>query len=102
MDAKVAKELLHIREWLIRAQTIVDAGREAYDDDPLLQEAGDSLMVKLGEAANRLSRGGYAPPDGIDWSDAITDRAASPRSTRRGRLPPPRAPRARHGRCADG
>ncbi len=74
MDGKVAKELLHIREWLMRAQTIVDAGREAYDDDPLLQEAGDSLMVKLGEAATRLSRGGYVPPGGVDWSEAIANR----------------------------
>lgn len=50
MDSKVAKEFLHIRDWLSRAGDIVDHGRDAYQDDPLLQEAGDSLMMKLGEA----------------------------------------------------
>lgn len=50
MDRRIAKELLHIRDWLDRVQVIVAGGRQAYDDDVMLQEAGDSLMMKIGEA----------------------------------------------------
>ena len=64
IDRKVAKELLHVREWLDRAQEIVDRGKETYLRDDLLQEAGDSLMMKLGEASNRLSRAGIEGPTG--------------------------------------
>lgn len=74
MDRKTAKELLHVRDWLGRAQSIVDQGREAYASDVMLQEAGDSLMMKLGEAANRLSKKGYRTPDGVNWADAIANR----------------------------
>lgn len=56
MDTRAAKELLHIRGWLLRTNDIVERGRDAYIADGLLQEAGDSLMMKLGEAANRLSK----------------------------------------------
>ena len=54
MDRKVAKEFLHVRDWLDRAGDIVSRGEDAYAADGLLQEAGDSLMMKLGEAAGRL------------------------------------------------
>lgn len=74
MDRKVAKEFLHIRDWLKRAGDIVDHGRDAYQDDPLLQEAGDSLMMKLGEAAGRLARANIEPPSGVLWTDAIANR----------------------------
>lgn len=74
IDRKVAKELLHVREWLDRAQEIVDRGKETYLRDDLLQEAGDSLMMKLGEASNRLSRAGIEGPDGVSWQDAIANR----------------------------
>jgi hypothetical protein len=56
MDRRAAKELLHIRDWLLRADEIVERGKDRYLPDELLQEAGDSLMRKLGEAANRLAR----------------------------------------------
>lgn len=56
MDRRIAKELLHIEAWLERVDEIVARGKDAYLEDELLQEAGDSLMMKLGEAANRLSR----------------------------------------------
>ena len=39
-----------------------------------MQEAGDSLMMKLGEAANRLSRLEVLAPQGINWSLAIANR----------------------------
>jgi hypothetical protein len=46
MDRRAAKELEHIRAWLDRVDEIVARGRRAYLSDDLLQEAGDSLMMK--------------------------------------------------------
>lgn len=74
MERRTAKEYLHIRDWLLLAQRIVDQGEEAYIDDPLLQEAGDSIMMKIGEAARRLSQQEAAPPDGVRWAEAIANR----------------------------
>lgn len=74
MDRRTAKELLHVRDWLSRAREIIERGQSAYDADDLLQEAGDSLMMKLGEAANRLSRLELPPPDGVDWALAVANR----------------------------
>jgi len=39
-----------------------------------LQEAGDSLMMKLGEAAGRLARADVESPSEMAWTDAITNR----------------------------
>ena len=74
MDLKAAKELLHIEGWLERAVEIVVRGKDAYLADALLQEAGDSLMMKLGEAANRLSRLDVLAPDGVEWALAVANR----------------------------
>jgi len=74
MDRRAAKELLHIDGWLVRVVEIIQRGKVAYLDDDLLQEAGDSLMMKLGEAANRLSRLGVLAPDGVDWALAVANR----------------------------
>ena len=74
MEIREAKEFLHIEGWLIRVGEIVARGRDAYMADVLLQEAGDSLMMKLGESANRLSRLGVLAPDGIEWSVAVANR----------------------------
>ena len=74
MDRKAAKELLHIKGWLERVDEIVERGKDAYLADDLLQEAGDSLMMKLGEAANRLSRLGVLAPDGVEWALAVANR----------------------------
>lgn len=68
MDRKTAKELLHIQGWLARVAEVVERGRDTYLVDDLLQEAGDSLMMKLGEAANRLSKLGVLAPEGVDWA----------------------------------
>lgn len=73
MDRRTAKELLHVRDWLGKADRIVAEGRTAYDGDDLRREAGDSLMMKLGEAANRLDRAGVGSPDGIQWRDAVAN-----------------------------
>ena len=74
MDLKIAKEFIHIEGWLDRAQDIVAHGEAAYFADVLLQEAGDSIMMKLGEAARRLQAMNVAPPDGIEWSLAVANR----------------------------
>jgi uncharacterized protein with HEPN domain len=74
MERKAAKELLHIKSWFVRVDDILRRGKEAYLADVLLQEAGDSLMMKLGEAANRLSQLGVLPPEGVEWALAIANR----------------------------
>jgi len=74
MDRRIAKEFLHIQNWLDRAAWIVEAGRDVYDADPLLREAGDSLVMKIGEAANRLSKLGVKAPESVSWADAIASR----------------------------
>ena len=74
MDRKVAKDLLHVRDWLDRVHDIVSRGQDVYAEDALLQEAGDSLMMKLGAAASRLARANFEPPPGVAWSDAIANR----------------------------
>lgn len=68
MNRKAAKELLHIQSWLLRVDRIITRGKQEYVDDALLQEAGDSLMLKLGEAANRLSRELYVDATRADHS----------------------------------
>jgi hypothetical protein len=60
----------------------VRRGKEAYLADDLLQEAGDSLVMKLGEAANRLSRLGVLAPDGRDHSQSATATASFISTTR--------------------
>ncbi|WP_430869230.1 HepT-like ribonuclease domain-containing protein [Demequina aurantiaca] len=74
MDRRTAKELIHIAGWLDQVGRLVGQGRDAYLADELLQEAGDSLMMKLGEAAGRLARLGIAPPKGVEWTLAIANR----------------------------
>jgi hypothetical protein len=64
MDRRAAKEIVHIAGWLDQVGRVVETGRDAYLSDELLQEAGDSLMMKLGEAAGRVARLGITPPQG--------------------------------------
>jgi uncharacterized protein with HEPN domain len=74
MERRAAKELLHIQGWLDRVDEIVERSKDAYLADDLLQEAGDSLMMKLGEAANRLAKFDVLAPDGVDWALAVANR----------------------------
>ena len=74
MDRADAKDLLHIKAWLERAAEIVVHGKDAYLAGDLLQEAGDSLMTKLGEAANRLAKRGVDSPEGVEWAVAVANR----------------------------
>lgn len=74
MELRVAKELLHIQRWLDVVSSIVDGGKAAYDRDLVAQEAGDSLMIKIGEASKYLAARGIVPPAGVNWSDAAKNR----------------------------
>ncbi len=74
MDVRTAKEVLHVQTWLTRASEIVTRGQDAYLQDDLLQEAGDSLMMTVGEAAGRLAKAGLLAPQGVDWALAIANR----------------------------
>lgn len=74
MEVRVAKELLHIQRWLSVAATVVANGKAAYDADVVAQEAGDSLMIKIGEAAKTLAARSVPAPAGISWSDAARNR----------------------------
>jgi uncharacterized protein with HEPN domain len=74
MERKAAKELLHIEGWLDRVDEIIKREKDDYLADDLLQEAGDSLMMKLGEAANRVARLDVLAPEGVDWALAVANR----------------------------
>ena len=75
MEIGVAKELLHIQHWLEVAASIVSKGKGgAYGADEIAQEAGDSLMIKIGEAAKTLASRGFEAPAGVSWSDAAKNR----------------------------
>lgn len=74
MELRVAKDLLHIRGWLDIVASIVERGKAAYDADPVTQEAGDSLMIKIGEASKHLAARGIIAPPGVNWSDAAKNR----------------------------
>lgn len=74
MDNRAAKELLHIRDWSRIVTLIVDQGDERYLEDLVLQQAGDALMMRIGEAANRLSRLDDPDLGHIDWISAIDNR----------------------------
>lgn len=74
MDHRTAKELVHVRAWPARVDAIVQRGRAAYMADELLQEAGDSLMMKLGEPATRLARLKAPEPDVVEWRVAVANR----------------------------
>lgn len=66
--------MLHIQGRLERVDEILARGVEAYLGDALLQEAGDSLMMKRSEAANRLSKLDVLAPDGVRWATAVANR----------------------------
>lgn len=58
---------------LAQVDEITQRGKEVNLADAVLQEAGDSLMMKLGAAANRLSRLGVLAPDGVEWALAVAN-----------------------------
>jgi uncharacterized protein with HEPN domain len=74
METRVAKELLHIQHWLEVAASIVARGKGAYAADEVAQEAGDSLMIKIGEAAKTLATRRLDAPAGVSWSEAAKNR----------------------------
>ena len=74
MELRAAKELLHIQHWLVVVASITAKGKSAYDSDEVAQEAGDSLMMKIGGAAKTLAAHGIQAPSGVSWSDAAKNR----------------------------
>lgn len=74
MELRAAKELLHIQRWLAVAASIVANGKNVYEADEVAQEAGDSLMIKIGEAAKTLATHGVQAPEGVSWGDAAKNR----------------------------
>lgn len=74
MDTRDAKDLLHLRDWLQLVEQIVGDGKQAYSANAFAQEAGDALMMKVGEAAKRLASRGIEAPAAINWPDAIANR----------------------------
>lgn len=74
MEIRVAKELLHIQRWLAIAASIVAQGKSSYDTDEVAQEAGDSLMIKIGESSKTLAAYAVPAPAGVNWSDAAKNR----------------------------
>ena len=74
MERRVAKELVHIDGWLTIAESIVSRGEAAYLSDSIAQEAGDSIMIKLGEAAKRLAQFDVLAPPGVEWALAVANR----------------------------
>jgi hypothetical protein len=79
MDLRAAKELVHIRTWLTRVDEIVLRGKDAYLADDLLQEAGDSLMMKLGEAPTGCP--GSVCWRQLEWNGHSPSRTATSSST---------------------
>ena len=74
MDRRLAKELMHLQDWLDLASEIVASGQAKYLADPLLQEASDSIMMKIGELARRMAQKGIEPPNSVAWADAVANR----------------------------
>lgn len=74
MNVKAAKELMHLANWLTIIESVVAAGEQRYREDVIVQEACDSLMIKMGELATRLARYGVEPPEPVKWADAIANR----------------------------
>ena len=50
MDRRAAKELLHIRDWLLRADEIVARGKEPHLDDDVLPGASSRSIAPMASA----------------------------------------------------
>ncbi|WFP16934.1 HepT-like ribonuclease domain-containing protein [Citricoccus muralis] len=70
----MVKELLHIQRCLSVSASMVVHGKAAYDEDPIAQEAGESVMMNIGEAFTTLVALGATAPPGVRWSDAAKNR----------------------------
>lgn len=74
-DAWGSREVvLHVNGRHDRVDEIVERGMGVYLADDLLQEAGDSPMMKLGEAANRLPRLEVLAPVAVKWAVVVANR----------------------------
>ncbi len=74
MKEKVAYEFIHLFGWFQRIENLTVQGKDHYLSEPIFMEAGDSLLMKIGESINRISKMGFPAPTGVTWSDAINNR----------------------------
>ena len=63
-----------MQRWLDVVGYIVDGGKDAYDRNPVAQEASGSLMIKIGEPSKYRAASGIVPPAGGNWRDAAKNR----------------------------
>ena len=70
----MAAGLGHSEGWPERCGEVGVRGKGDYLAEDLVQEAGAALMMKLGEAAGRLSRLDVLAPDGVQWALAVANR----------------------------
>jgi uncharacterized protein with HEPN domain len=71
---KVAHELIHLFDWFKRIEELTAHGHGQYMSNALIMEAGDSLLMKIGESIKRISKTGFPAPNGVIWSEAISNR----------------------------
>jgi|AntAceMinimDraft_6_1070360.scaffolds.fasta_scaffold01420_2 uncharacterized protein with HEPN domain len=74
MPEKVAYELIHLFDWFQRIEELTAHGHGQYMSNALNMEAGDSLLMKIGESIKRISKTGFPAPNGVIWSEAISNR----------------------------
>ena len=71
---KVAYELIHLFDWFKRIEELTPHGHGQYMSNALIMEAGDSLLMKIGESIKRILKTGFPDPNGVIWSEAISNR----------------------------
>lgn len=75
LPLRIAKELVHLNSWFTHAAILVAQGRENYFREPLSQHSADAILAKIGEAARRLEKLGWATQrPGIPWAEIIGNR----------------------------
>ena len=58
-----------------KAAALVTRGRTAFDADEMLRLAGEAILGRIGDAADKLyTHFGQDLPDGIPWSDIVGNR----------------------------
>lgn len=69
---KVLGDLLDATD---KAADLVARGRDAFDRDEMLRLAGEAILGRIGDAAEKLyAHFGDELPDGIPWSEIVGNR----------------------------
>lgn len=71
MKRSVAKEYLHLDQWLNQIALYTERGAVSYAE-PMVQDACDALLMRIGEAANRLSRLDEPDPFSVPWHRVVS------------------------------